>query len=144
MRLARLEPRHARAMHDIERQCFSLPWSEEQCRAAFAQKAFAAFGLFLRERLVGYVSIYHTPGELEILNIAVLPELRRRGCGRRILRLVLRLARKMGMHKASLEVRVGNAAAIALYESCGFTRAGVRRKYYSDTGEDAVIYICSI
>ncbi len=144
MRLARLGPQHAGAMFVIERQCFSLPWSETQCRAAFAQKAFAAFGLFLQEELIGYISVYHTPDEVEILNMAVLPQLRRCGCGRRLLRLVLRLAYKMGMHKLSLEVRVSNAPAIALYEECGFVRAGRRRQYYSDTGEDALIYICSL
>ncbi len=144
MRLARLEPQHAGAMFVIERQCFSLPWSETQCRAAFAQKSFAAFGLFLRGELIGYISVYHTPDEVEILNIAVLPQLRRCGCGRRLLRLVLRLAHKMGMHKLSLEVRASNAPAIALYEECGFVRVGRRRQYYSDTGEDALIYICSL
>ena len=108
------------------------------------QKAFVAFGLFRHAGLVGYISLYHTPEELEILNLAVLPQERRRGYARRILSVVLRLARKMDIKKILLEVRVGNSPAIALYESCGFTREGVRRKYYTDTGEDGLIYVCSI
>ena len=143
-RLQMLGPQHAAAVYDIERQCFPLPWSEEQCEAAFGQKAFSALGLFRNEALIGYISVYHTLDELEILNLAVLPPERRRGNGRRILGVVLRLARKMAINKILLEVRVGNKPAICLYESCGFKQAGVRKKYYTDTGEDALIYLCSI
>lgn len=139
-----LGPQHAAAMYEIERQCFPLPWSEEQCAAAFGQKAFVALGIFRHEALIGYISVYHTQDELEILNLAVLPGERRRGHGRRILGVVLRLARKMAINKILLEVRVGNKPAICLYESCGFTRVGVRKKYYTDTGEDALIYLRSI
>ena len=143
-RLQMLGPQHAAAMYEIERQCFPLPWSEEQCAAAFGQKAFSALGMFRHEALIGYISVYHTLDELEILNLAVLPDERRRGHGRRILGVVLRLARKMAINKILLEVRVGNRPAICLYESCGFKQAGVRKKYYTDTGEDALIYLCSI
>ena len=76
-----LGPQHAAAMYEIERQCFPLPWSEEQCAAAFGQKAFSALGLFRNEALIGYISVYHTLDELEILNLAVLPHERRRGYG---------------------------------------------------------------
>jgi len=139
-----LGPSHAAAMYEIERRCFPLPWSQEQCAAAFGQRAFAALGLFRHEALVGYISVYHTVDELEILNLAVLPEERRRGHGRRLLCLALRLARKMAITKILLEVRVGNKPAICLYESCGFRREGVRKKYYTDTGEDALVYVRSI
>lgn len=144
MRLQMLGQRHAAAMYEIERRCFPLPWSREQCAAAFEQKAFAALGLFRHEALLGYISVYHTVDELEILNIAVLPEERRRGHGRRMLCLALRLARKIAITKILLEVRVGNNPAIRLYESCGFRREGVRKKYYADTGEDALVYVRSI
>lgn len=143
-RMLRLEVQHAAEMAVIERECFTLPWSEEQCRAAFGQKAFAAFGLGNGKTLAGYISIYHTEDELEILNLAVRPCLRRQGHGLRILRVALRLARKMDMHKVLLEVRDSNTPAISLYERCGFKRVGLRRKYYADTGEDALIYQCEL
>ena len=82
-RLQMLGPQHAAAMYEIERQCFPLPWSEEQCAAAFGQKALSALGIFRHEALIGYISVYHTLDELEILNLAVLPDERRRGYGRR-------------------------------------------------------------
>lgn len=145
----RLDAGCARAMWELERRCFSLPWSEEQCRAAFGQGAFAAFGLWEGPRLVAYISLYlvgapappsYAPcGELEILNLAVEPAARRRGCGRRLLRLALQAGRKMGMQKALLEVREHNGAALALYRACGFVLAGRRRRYYADTGEDALV-----
>lgn len=136
-------------MWELERRCFTLPWSEEQCRAAFGQAAFAAFGLWDAKRLVAYISLYlvgapapssYAPcGELEILNLAVEPAARRRGCGRRLLLLALQAGRKMGMQKALLEVREHNGAALALYRGCGFALAGRRRRYYADTGEDALV-----
>ena len=143
-RMLRLDVRHAAEMTAIERECFTLPWSEEQCRAAFRQKAFAAFGLGNDSGLAAYISIYHTQDELEILNLAVRPRLRRQGHALRILRTVLRLARKMDMHSILLEVRESNTPAIALYERCDFKRVGLRRKYYGDTGEDALIYQCKL
>ncbi len=131
-----------------------MPWSEEQCRAAFAQAAFAAFGLYGGVRLVAYISLYHAgapagasyapSGELEILNLAVEPDARRQGCGRRLLSLALQAGRKMGMQKAILEVREGNGAAIALYLGSGFVQVGRRRRYYADTGEDALVLECQL
>ncbi len=142
--MQQLEASDAEKMSAIERECFTLPWSEEQCRAAFTQKAFAAFGLFCGEDLVGYISIYHTGDELEILNLAVRPQIRRLGHGKRILRTTLRMARKMDIHRVLLEVRRSNKAAILLYEGCGFQHVGQRRNYYADTGEDALIYLCEL
>ncbi|MDE5878545.1 MAG: ribosomal protein S18-alanine N-acetyltransferase, partial [Desulfovibrio sp.] len=145
----RLDASCAHAVWELERRCFSLPWSEAQCRAAFGQPAFAAFGLWSAEALVAYISLYHAGapadasyppcGELEILNLAVAPAARRQGCGRRLLALALQAGRKVGMQKAILEVREGNHAALALYRTCGFVQVGRRRRYYADTGEDALV-----
>ena len=99
-----------------------------------------AFGLLREEELVAYISFYHIGDEVEILNLAVLPTERRSGHGRRILQLVLQAAAKMGIQNVLLEVRTGNLPAVALYESCGFRRLGVRSRYYPDTNEDALIY----
>lgn len=131
-------------MHALEKACFTLPWSEEQCRAAFGQTAFAAFGLDGGGGVLAYISVYAAAGEMEVLNLAVAPEVRRRGIGYRLLSLALRAAAKMGMQKAVLEVRVGNTPARNLYERHGFAVAGRRPRYYADTGEDALIYARSL
>ena len=126
-------------MHGLETQCFSLPWSAKQCRQAFAQKSFAAFGLWHDSNLLAYISIYHVCDEFEILNLAVAPQERGNGYGRRILLAVLQIANKMGIKKVALEVRSGNFIARSLYESCGFAQTGCRPHYYPDTKEDAII-----
>lgn len=140
----RLDAGDAPAVHALEKACFTLPWSEGQCRAAFVQTAFAAFGLEGGGEVRAYISIYAAAGEMEVLNLAVAPELRRRGIGYRLLALALRAAAKMGMQRAVLEVRVGNAPARRLYERHGFTVAGRRPRYYADTDEDALVYARSL
>lgn len=130
----------------LERACFSCPWGEEQYALAFRQNICHVFGLFepssqlmsgASGRLAAYATVYLLPPEMEILNIAVTPNLRRTGYGRRLLRLVLQIARKMGIQRTFLEVRENNIAAQTLYESMGFETVGVRPRYYPDTGEDA-------
>lgn len=137
--MRRLETGDAEAMAELERRCFGVPWSLYQCRGALGQSCYAAFGVFAKDELIAYLSVYHVAGEMEIVNLAVAPEWRRRGYGRRILDMVLQVARKMGMQKVSLEVRPGNVAALALYARAGFVNVGRRRRYYPDTGEDALI-----
>lgn len=127
-------------MARLERLCFSLPWSREQCRGALGQPAFAAFGIWQEKELVAYVSLYHTLPEMEILNVAVVPAKRRQGLARKLLHLVLQAAAKMGMQKATLEVRQSNNAAIGLYTGLGFIQCGKRPRYYPDNGEDALIH----
>ena len=133
----------------LEALCFTLPWSREQLAAALELPSFAAFGLRAPPRpgsgagekapLVAYISLYHNPDELEILNLAVAPAWRRRGCGARLLRLVLRTAANMGIGRAVLEARSGNIPALALYKGQGFTQVGRRRGCYRDSGEDALV-----
>lgn len=128
------------ALSQLERLCFSMPWSEQQFAGAFGQKSFAAFGLRCQTTLIAYISIYHVVDELEILNIAVDPAHRRHGHGKNLLGLVLQVARKMDIERAVLEVRVHNSAALALYTSMHFKKVGERLGYYADTGENALIY----
>lgn len=140
----RLTEKDLAAALALEKACFSMPWSEEQFRGAFAQRNFAVFGLRRRQRLSAYISLYHAASELEILNIAVCPPRRRQGLASRLLRMTLQAAREMDMQRAVLEVRVGNAPATALYEKLGFKREGRRPGYYADTGEDALIYALNL
>lgn len=136
----RLRNEDASAMHELESICFSMPWTFAQCEAVLLQDNFAAFGLWRDDRLLTYISFYHFDYEMEILNLAVHPFARRRGLGWNTLLMLLQEGRKMGMHKVALEVRERNQAAIGLYEKAGFYVTGVRKKYYSDTGENALIY----
>lgn len=117
-----------------------MPWTLQQCRGALAQDNFAAFGLWQGKALLAYISFFHGADEMEILNLAVHPFVRRRGHGQHLLYLLLQAGRKMGMQKVVLEVRENNLAAISLYEKTGFVMSGLRKRYYTDTGENALIY----
>ncbi len=140
----RLDAREIAAIAALERCCFTLPWTEEQFRQAFEQKAFAVSGIHEHGELIAYLSVYHTLDELEILNIAVRPDRRRCGHGQLLLGQALREARKSGILRAVLEVRPSNAPAIALYKRSGFVPIGRRRAYYPDTGEDALVYLLAL
>jgi ribosomal-protein-alanine N-acetyltransferase len=140
----KLGPEHIAEVAELEKRCFSMPWQEQQFRLAFEQHVFSIFGLRQKDTLVAYVAVYHTPYELEILNIATHPDHRRQGLGKRLLGLMLQIGVKMGIETSVLEVRRSNAAAIALYESYGYVQCGVRRHYYTDTNEDALVYTKSL
>ncbi len=87
---------------------------------------------------VGFALAWHAADEVHLLDLAVDPGVRRRGVARQLVGAVLGYAREARARLVLLEVRASNAAAIALYQSAGFSENGVRRGYYSDNGEDAV------
>lgn len=136
LELTTLAPDDMTAVAALEARCFSAPWREDQLRMALEQPHFIVYGLKRQGRLVAYISLNVVVGEAEVLNIATCPEERRQGHARRLLKHALAA---LPGGRAFLEVRVGNAPALALYHSLGFERVGVRRGYYRDTGEDALI-----
>lgn len=88
---------------------------------------------------LGFVLVWRAADELHLIDVAVEPESRRLGIARVLLRHVMAHARANGATVALLEVRQSNEAALALYDALGFIRTSVRRAYYSDNGEDAII-----
>ncbi len=132
------------ALVALERQCFSHPWTQKQFRMGLEGKVFKVFGLEHEGRITAYISFYHVGDEMEVLNLAVAPELRRRGLGRRLLRLALGICRRMGVATARLEARRSNQAARILYAGQGFTECGLRKAYYPDNKEDAVCMVLDL
>ncbi|MDR1856976.1 MAG: ribosomal protein S18-alanine N-acetyltransferase [Desulfovibrio sp.] len=137
--LLRLDASHAEAVADLEGRCFSLPWTSQQYRSALQRPSFAAFGAFIDGTLAGYVSLFVSADEAEIVNVGVLPQFRGQGLARRLMSLTLDALRRTGRNRAVLDVREGNGPALGLYASLGFSEAGRRRGYYVDTGEDAIV-----
>lgn len=123
----------------MERLCFSVPWTAKQYETVLGNEPFRLFGVREQGELIGYLTLYAAAWEMEILNIAVHPSRRRRGHARRLLSHVLHLCLKMGIKRGYLEVRRSNEAAQALYRAFGFEEVGVRRRYYPDNREDAII-----
>jgi ribosomal-protein-alanine N-acetyltransferase len=122
----------------LEQLCYAYPWSRQQFAAELDNPVASIDLLVGNGGICGYLCSWLICSELQILNLATSPHSRRRGVGRRLLEEVLRRALATGMSSAWLEVREGNAAAIALYHSCGFIEQGRRRRYYPD-GEDALL-----
>ena len=124
----------------IERLSFPTPWT----KGAFLSELLEndrAYYLVARvgERAVGYVGVWIIVDEGHITNIAVHPDFRGRGIGRQLLRSIMELGRKKGARRFTLEVRKSNLVAQNLYRSLGFVEIGVRRGYYLDNNEDAII-----
>lgn len=139
-----LGPPHIRQVMNLEALCFAYHWTEEQFRLGLERGAFHIHGARLGERIVGYVAFSVIQDEMEVLNLAVHPEFRRRGLGARLLDAALRTARLEGAMAGYLDVKESNQAAIDLYRKFGFNQIGVRRRYYPDTGEDALLFRCDI
>lgn len=90
-------------------------------------------------KIVGYVLFWLLPEEVDIHNIAVHGDFRRHGIGQALLQRVLEQARERNLSRVTLEVRISNSVAQRLYQSVGFMAKGVRKGYYSDDGEDALV-----
>ena len=136
------------ALVALESRCHTHPWSERGLRDAIVPVAGAGGVLLLRapwnagddaRGIQAYCALQVVADEGHIHDLAVAPEARRQGLGRRLLALVLDLAAAKGARVVHLEVRAGNAAARGLYRALGFREVGRRPAYYSAPVEDAVL-----
>lgn len=121
----------------IERRAFPTPWSLAMFLLELSKPSGVCLAATDGKRLVGYLVCSRYADVWHLMNIAVDPAARRRGIGSALLSEMLERAGHYEQY--TLEVRPSNSEAIALYERFGFRSAGTRRRYYRDTGEDAVI-----
>ena len=124
---------------NLEKLCFSDPWSE----SAFRYELRNPLSLWLvavdGDTVAGYVGSQTVMGEADMMNIAVSPAYRRRGIGERLVIELVQMLDAAQAYSLTLEVRVSNAPAIALYEKLGFVQVGRRPGYYRNPKEDAYI-----
>ena len=122
---------------------FTAPWSREMFLQELRQEEGTAASLVaeIDGRVVGYILWWFVADEVHIVNLAVHAGSRRRGLARRLLDEVFRRARTRGMAIATLEVRFHNTAAIQLYEGLDFRKVAIRKAYYADNGEDALVML---
>lgn len=127
-------------IEEIEKACFSLPWTIEQLKSQLkdSQHEFIA-SLDDEGRVLGYVGMMYVLDEGYISNVAVAPEARRQGIGRDLIKELMARAAALDLAFVTLEVRCSNAAAIALYEKQGFLPVGKRKNYYDFPREDAIL-----
>lgn len=139
--MVRLGPDRWREVAHVEARSFPVPWDERTVRKALRNPSCRAVGAEDPETgtLVGH-AVFAVHGTLcHLLDLAVLPERRRRGVGTELVHAVCFDARSARASDLFLEVREGNQGAQAFYRTLGFTQIGRKRAYYPDTGEDAVV-----
>lgn len=123
---------------EIEKECFSLPWSEASFEDSLARED-TVFLVCEDTEVVGYVGMYLSFEEGEITNVAVTPAYRKRGCGNLLMEAIAKEAKERAAQCIILEVRVSNAPAISLYKKHGFEEIGIRKNFYEHPTEDAII-----
>ncbi|MFC7787285.1 MULTISPECIES: ribosomal protein S18-alanine N-acetyltransferase [unclassified Rossellomorea] len=128
------------AVMDIEMKSFSIPWSRDAFLNEIEHNHLSTY-LVVEDgdHVAGYCGVWLVVDEAHITNVAVLPEYRGQGLGESLMRKIMGIATKFGARVMTLEVRVSNLAAQHLYRKLGFQDGGIRKRYYSDNQEDALV-----
>jgi ribosomal-protein-alanine N-acetyltransferase len=137
----RLELTDLNSIEEIERASYPTPWSRSMFAGELAKPSSISLGAFdqVTGRLLGYLIISRYVDAWHVMNVAVAPEARRQGIATGLLQRLFDLTAGDGRRGYTLEVRVSNDGAIRLYERLGFHARGIRRGYYTDNREDALI-----
>jgi ribosomal-protein-alanine N-acetyltransferase len=132
--------RHLRSVLRIEGSVYPRPWSLGLFNSELAMKGSRSYRVAkVGSAVVGYAGLMHVAGEAHVTTLAVDPGWHRRQIGTRLLLDLAHTARRWGCTGLTLEVRMGNGPARELYRRFGFAPAGVRKGYYAETGEDALV-----
>jgi ribosomal-protein-alanine N-acetyltransferase len=139
--LRRLAARDLAAIERIERRSYPTPWSRSMFASELTKPSSISLGAFEAEtgELLGYLVISRYVDAWHVMNVAVEPEHRRQGIAIALFERLFELTANDGRRGYTLEVRISNEAAIKLYERLGFRSRGVRRGYYTDNREDALV-----
>ncbi|HEY5039532.1 MAG TPA: ribosomal protein S18-alanine N-acetyltransferase [bacterium] len=129
---------------EIEKISLPSPWSKELFEEELKRDVAYYFVMEEEGEVAGYMGYWEAPQEAHIINLAIAPKFRGRGLGGQMIEYCLEFARKRGAGLATLEVRESNEAARKLYEKCDFRVVAIRKKYYSDNQENAVVMIREI
>lgn len=134
------ELKDAPEIAEMEKLCFTTPWSLESIQHEIAENKLALYVVGeVDGKVVGYVGIWLIVDEGHITNVAVHPDWRRKHIGEAIIKTLIDVTESHGVVAHTLEVRASNIPAQKLYEKFGFMSVGIRQGYYEDNGEDAII-----
>lgn len=137
--VTKMEPQHVPQVAALERLCFSDPWSEASVASELDNELSLWLVALEGEQVAGYVGSQTVLGETDMMNLAVHPDFRRQGTAEALVTALVEALKGRGSHCLTLEVRDSNAPARALYEKLGFCQVGVRKNYYRNPKEDALI-----
>lgn len=140
MRVRPMQESDLERIMEIEHASFSSPWSSHAFQSELKENEYARyFCLELEGQVIGYMGLWFILEEGHITNVAIAPDYRGNRRGEVLMQSVIQTMVKEGMERMTLEVRASNSPAKRLYERLGFVTAGVRKGYYSDNREDALI-----
>ncbi len=140
MKILPMDESHIEEVYNIELDSFSIPWTKDDLIKEVTTNKLAIYVVAVdNDKVVGYGGMWHVVTEGHITNIAVSEEYRKKGVGTAILQELIKIGLEKEMIGITLEVRVNNQAAIRLYTKHDFKVEGLRKNYYSDTKEDAII-----
>lgn len=125
---------------NIERNSFPIPWTREAFVSELKGNQLARYYVAeFDNRVVGYAGVWLIMDEAHVTNIAIHPEYRGRGIGKKLVGILIKEVVNFGIYRMTLEVRWSNTTAQALYRKFGFVPCGIRPEYYQDNREDAII-----
>lgn len=135
----KLKPEYLDSLTELEKICFSVPWSRNLFKNDISNKTAYYVLAVLNDKVIGYCGLYKVLDEADITNIAVHPEFRKQGLAERMLENIIKHCELNKISKITLEVRKSNINAIKLYEKNAFKVVGERKNYYSDNNETAIL-----
>lgn len=139
-----LSEKYLDSLCELENLCFSIPWSKGMFYEEIKSKMTQYILCIENENVIGYAGLWKVMDEGQITNIAVHPDYRRRGIGEKMLKMLIENTKEEGISFYTLEVRESNTGAIKLYEKLGFIKNGLRKEYYADNNENAVLMILEV
>ena len=139
MILEKMNASHVAEIAQLEKICFSDPWSEKSVASELENTLSCWLAAIENGQVAGYIGSQTVCGETDMMNVAVHPEHRRKGIAEALILGLIDELKTMESHCLTLEVRASNAPAIALYEKLGFSEIGRRKNYYRNPREDALI-----
>ena len=140
MEIVRMNPAHVASVAGIEKECFGTEaWSERSVASELENELALWLVAVENGDVVGYVGSQTVLGETDMMNVAVTAAYRRRGIAESLVQALVEELKAIGSHCLTLEVRASNTPAIGLYEKLGFQQTGLRKNYYRNPKEDALI-----
>lgn len=139
MRIVKMQPEHVAFVAEMERQCFSDPWSEKSVASELNNPLSLWLIAEVDGVVAGYVGSQTVLDSADMMNLAVSPSFRRQGIGERLVNCLTEELKEKGVKTLLLEVRISNEPARELYQKLGFEVVGKRPRYYEKPREDALI-----
>ncbi|MBO7251991.1 MAG: ribosomal protein S18-alanine N-acetyltransferase [Oscillospiraceae bacterium] len=139
MKIVMMDPSHVAKVAELEKICFSAPWSENSVASELSNPLALWLVAEIDGSFAGYVGSQTVMDESDVMNVAVHPDFRRRGIAEALITGLVERLKEKGSRCLTLEVRASNVPAIRLYEKLGFSQIGLRKNYYRNPKEDALI-----